>query len=168
MKNALGHSMTGDLAARFLYRFEQCRKSIEEEERLIKLLERHTESADAACPHATSLFAYLAPSKEEVERRLVFHYRLYEKYLAALCAGVRRMKEKSLRDYLIWHYLYRLTNEDIAEVMHYSVRQIYRQSTQAKCALSKTLRLPRQAKVYKFHTFHVRDRYTRDAVRLAS
>lgn len=153
LKNAAGHAMRGDLAARFLARFERCRKNIEEEERVLSLFEHQTPRTlhdyKGLDKSALAVLSYLAPTRDEVSTRLMRHYRLFEKLCAALGAGIRRIPEKNLRDYLVWHYFYRFTHEAIAEVMNYSVRQIYRQGTQARTALSKSLRLPPQAKPFK-------------------
>lgn len=139
-----------DKASRFLMRYERCRKSIEEEERVLSLFDHGASSPisqykgidETRC----AILHYLAPTRNEVSDRLFFHYRLFEKLTVALATGIRRIPEKTLRDYLIWHYFYQLTHESIAEVMNYSVRQIYRQGAQARHALSKTLCLPPQAK----------------------
>lgn len=157
MKNAAGRAMQGDLASRFLLRYDRCRRSIDEEERVLSLFEHATPAPvtqyKGLDPARCAILHYLAPTRNEVSDRLFFHYRLFERLTAALADGIRRVPEKHLRDYLIWHYLYRFTHEAIAEVMNYSVRQIYRVASQARCALSKTLRLPPQPKKLKFRRY---------------
>lgn len=159
MKNALGRNTHPDSASRFLLRYERVRKSIEEEERVLALFDRGglsrapiSDMQGVSEAHA-KLVRYLAPSRNEISERLFFHYRLFERMTSMLSDAIRRIPEKSLRDYLIWHYFYQFTHEAIAEVMHYSVRQIYRQGAQARCALSKTLRLPPHAVPYKGKRF---------------
>ena len=151
-------------AARFLARFERIKKTIEEEERVLSLFD-HSQAKtisqfEGLQPEHCAVLAYLAPTKNEVSDRLFFHYRLFEKFCAALGAAIRRIPDKCLRDYLIWHYFYQFTHEAIAEVMNYSVRQIYRQGARARTALSKALHLPPQAKAHKNRryraTFHAK------------
>ena len=160
MKNSLGRTMHPDLASRFLARYERCRKSIEEEERVLSLFE-HGQSDPVTDMEGIgegrfAILDYLAPTRNAITDRLYKNYRLFEKMTVALAAAIRRIPEKSLRDYLVWHYFYRFTHEAVAEVMHYSVRQVYRQGSQARCALSKTLHLPPQSRPFKGRRYTVK------------
>ncbi len=141
-------------ASRFLLRYERLRKNIEEEERLLSLFDRNPTTSPAQTKGFSeahcALLGYLAPTRAQISARLFFHYRLYEKLTMTLSAAIRRIDQKCLRDYLIWHYFYQFTHEAIAEVLNYSVRQVYRQGAQARCALNKVLRLPPHAKRTKF------------------
>ena len=146
LKNSLGRSMRETRAARFLARFERIRRCIEEEERVLSLFKHQNPKTlrdyEGLSTSALSVLDYLAPTRNEVNDRLIYHYRLFEKHCAVLGKAIRDIREKHLRDYLIWHYFYRFTHEAISEAMNYSTRQIYRIATQARSELNKTLSLP--------------------------
>lgn len=156
---ALRRLSDAQAASRFLAKFERCRKNIEEEERVLSLFEHEptrsvTQYRGLDTSHCAVL-QLLAPTKNEVSDRLFSHYRLFEKLCSVLGAAIRRIPQKHLRDYLIWHYFYQFTHEVIAEVMNYSVRQIYRQGAQARSALNAALRLPPQPKRTQGHRYRV-------------
>lgn len=146
LKNAAGRGMHETRGARFLARFERIRRCIEEEERVLSLFKSQTPKTlydyEGLSVESLPVLAYLAPTRNEVGDRLIYHYKLFEKHCCVLGEGIRKVREKHLRDYLIWHYFYRFTHESIAEAMNYSTRQIYRLATQARCELNKTLSLP--------------------------
>lgn len=148
--------MTAGRAFRFLIRYERLQASIAEAERVLSLFDRNGHGPPAADEwneaHAL-LVSYLAPDREKLTERLFHHYRLFERMTVMLSRAIRRIPEKPHRDYLIWHYLYHFTHESIAEVLHYSERQVYRQASAARCALGKTLRLPPQAVPLKGRRF---------------
>ncbi len=157
LKNSLGRGMRETRAARFLARFERIRRCIEEEERVLSLFEHQKPKTlrdyDGLSLSSLPILDYLAPTRNEVNDRLIYHYKLFERHCAVLGAGIRNIREKHLRDYLIWHYFYRFTHEAISEAMNYSTRQIYRIATQARSELNKTLRLPPMPAVYKNRRF---------------
>ncbi|MBR6530234.1 MAG: sigma-70 family RNA polymerase sigma factor [Clostridia bacterium] len=159
LKNAAGHAMRGDAASRFLAKLERMRTCIDEEERLLSLFERQVPkplSEYGGMDLAThDVLLELAPTKDAVRTKLFVHYRVFERMCRALSAAIRRIPESTVRDYLVWHYLYQFTHEVIAEVMNYSVRQIYRLAARSRVELSRALKIPPQAKPAKFKRFRV-------------
>lgn len=149
-----------DRASRFLRRYEDCRRLIGEQERLMSLFDKNTPGADTdAGMRAQSqnvLYRRLAPTHAEVWQSLTENYRLFERMTASLSHGIRRIPEKRERDYLVFHYFYHFTHESIAEVLHYSERQIYRVACAARTSLSKTLRTPPMARHLKFRRYRAR------------
>lgn len=177
MTKAYVRTPHSDRASRFLARYENCRKAIENEERLIRLFERNGEKYAPQKPlldtanGQSAICRILAPDKAEVLGRLTEDYRIFERMTTLLGHGVMRIKEKRERDYLVFHYFYHFTHESIAEVLHYSERQIYRVACASRTSLSKTLRIPPMAKHVKFRryraVFHPQKRQSA-AARLAS
>jgi len=77
---------------------------------------------------------------ESLRADLAKKQRLCERYALRLTRAIALMEPGELRDYALYHYLYGLTHEQIAEQSFFCVRTVYRYARHARLALIKTLR----------------------------
>lgn len=76
---------------------------------------------------------------ESLKRDLMKKQRLCERYAVRLTRAISLMEAGELRDYALYHYLYGLTHEQIAEQSFFCVRTIYRYARHARLALTRAL-----------------------------
>ena len=76
---------------------------------------------------------------ESLKRDLEKKQRLCERYAIRLSRAISLMEAGELRDYAMYHYLYGLTHEQIAEQSFFCVRTIYRYARYAREALRKAM-----------------------------
>ncbi len=77
---------------------------------------------------------------ESLKRDLAKKQRLCERYAVRLTRAISLMEAGELRDYALYHYLYGLTHEQIAEQSFFCVRTIYRYARHARLALMETMK----------------------------
>lgn len=78
-------------------------------------------------------------STESLRRDYLRKQRLCERYALRLTRAISKMEAGELRDYAMYHYLYGLTHEQIAEQSFFCVRTVYRHARHARLALTKAL-----------------------------
>lgn len=69
---------------------------------------------------------------ESLKRDLEKKQRLCERYALRLSRGISMMEAGELRDYALYHYLYGLTHEQIADQSFFCVRTVYRYAKKAR------------------------------------
>ena len=86
-------------------------------------------------PELSSVLFTTESLRRDYERK----QRLCERYALRLTRAISMMEAGELRDYALYHYLYGLTHEQIAEQSFFCVRTIYRYARHARLALAKAL-----------------------------
>ncbi|MBE6713500.1 MAG: hypothetical protein E7580_08360 [Ruminococcaceae bacterium] len=101
-------------------------------------------------------------STESLKRDLEKKQRLCERYAIRLSRAISLMEAGELRDYALYHYLYGLTHEQIAEQSFFCVRTIYRYARYARAALVEAmLQIKPKAVRTESHRYRVRGRLRR-------
>lgn len=86
-------------------------------------------------PELSSVLFATESLRRDFERK----QRLCERYALRLTRAISLMEAGELRDYALYHYLYGLTHEQIAEQSFFCVRTVYRYGRHARLALTKAL-----------------------------
>ncbi len=86
-------------------------------------------------PELSSVLFTTESLRRDFERK----QRLCERYALRLTRAISLMEAGELRDYALYHYLYGLTHEQIAEQSFFCVRTVYRYGRHARLALTKAL-----------------------------
>ena len=132
----------------YIGRYEALEQSIKRDERLLAMLEnscggtlldRLNGTREGLSPEGIRTVSRLVYGTDRLRSRLNRKIRLYEKYTVKLTLAAEKIKKKALRDYVVNHYLYGFTHEEVAEMNHYCERQIYRQAQEARRELTKAL-----------------------------
>ncbi len=76
---------------------------------------------------------------ESLKQDLAKKQRFCERYAIRLTRAISLMEAGELRDYALYHYLYGLTHEQIAEQSFFSVRTVYRHARHARMALTRAM-----------------------------
>ena len=79
------------------------------------------------------------PSPERLEERVERCRRLCRRYAARIARAIAGIRDQYLKEYALYHYLYGLTHEEIAERSYFCVRTVYRHGRQAKKELEREL-----------------------------
>lgn len=122
-------------------RFRLLQHSVEQDERMLVLLRGKTYQSFAKRFGNTenSVLRSLLLTEERVEARRRKRQRLCERYGERIARAVAMIESSPLREYALYHYLYGLTHEEIAEQSFFCVRTVYRHGKEARKALERAL-----------------------------
>jgi len=125
----------------YLTRFRLIQLAVEKDEKMLELYQgkaygvflRHFGST-----HHPALSRHVL-TPDALEQRLQRKKRLAERYAVRIARACDRIETLELREYAIYHFLYGMTHEDLAERSQFCVRTVYRQGKLAKKELEKAL-----------------------------
>lgn len=112
----------------------------------------------------------LVLTEEKVEARRRKRQKLCERYGERIARAAALIESSPLREYALYHYLYGLTHEEIAEQSFFCVRTVYRHGKEARKALEKALLsiMPKAKRIknakYKLQGILPRKKEARDKV----
>ena len=126
----------------YLARFRLLQHSIEKDERSVALLstEAYQNFLGCFCSSDNQILKDALQSEKTLRNNLAKKRRLLERYATRLIRATSLIEVPELRDYALYHYVYGLTNEQVADQSFYSVRTVYRYAVQAKRALRAAMR----------------------------
>ena len=130
----------------YLDRYSGLQKSILEDEKLLRLVEREDSfllsrigEGGIFSQSAKSVLSEAVVDSEALKKRLRHKNRLYERYTLRLKAAADLIASPTYRRFVIERYLYGFSPEIMADIRFYSERQIFRQQQTAKRELYLSL-----------------------------
>lgn len=125
----------------YMTRFRLLQHSVEQDERMLLLLQGKAYSyfAERFGNTKNPVLSPLVLTKDVVEARRRRRQRLCERYGERIARAVALIESPPLREYALYHYLYGLTHEEIAEQSFFCVRTVYRHGKEARKELEKAL-----------------------------
>ncbi len=125
----------------YMTRFRLLQRSVEQDEKLLHLLRGKAYQSFAARFGKTEnpVLRSLVLTDQKVEARRKKRQRLCERYGIRIARAISLMESPALQEYALYHYLYGLTHEEIAEQSFFCVRTVYRHGKKARKELEKKL-----------------------------
>jgi len=125
----------------YMTRFRLLQHGAEQDEKMLKLLRGKAYQSFAARFGKTEnpVLRSLLLTEERVEARRRKRQKLCERYGERIARAAALIESPPLREYALYHYLYGLTHEEIAEQSFFSVRTVYRHGKAARRELEKAL-----------------------------
>ncbi len=126
----------------YLGRYRLIQHSIEKDERSLVLLTGKSYQAFLRCFFETDnpILKKALKSEGTLREALARKRRLAERYATRITRAISHIPTQELREYALYHYLYGLTNEEIAEQSFFCVRTVYRYARKAREQLRLALR----------------------------
>ncbi len=125
----------------YMTRFRLLQHEVEKDERMLLLLRGDTYQAFVSRFGKTEnpVLRSLILTEERVEARRRRRQKLCERYGERIARAVALLESPPLREYALYHYLYGLTHEEIAEQSFFCVRTVYRHGKEARRELERAL-----------------------------
>lgn len=122
-------------------RFRLLQHGVEQDEKMLKLLrgKAYQNFATRFGKTENPVLRALILTEERVEARRRKRQKLCERYGERIARAAALIESSPLREYALYHYLYGLTHEEIAEQSFYCVRTVYRHGKEARRELEKAL-----------------------------